>query len=94
LHENEVPDFNIAATITGKVTVCVTLLGCFRAHVVVDFAAWPARAGVAHGPKIVFHSEAKDAFGWHPLTKPEFLRLFVRRQFKFRKIGTLKNRCI
>ena len=54
LHEDEVPDFDIASAVAGKSAIGVALIGRRRAHVVENLAARAARAGVAHGPEILF----------------------------------------
>src|SRR6267378_7520221 len=58
LHEHQVPDFDIASTFAAEFAVGVALIGGCGAHVVVNFAAWPAGTSVTHGPE-VFH-KARD----------------------------------
>ena len=66
LHEDEVPDFDVAATVTGKFAIRVPFVRSRGAHVVMNLAAWPARAGVTHGPEVVLEScDSVDAFLWH-----------------------------
>ncbi len=60
LHENEVPDFDVAAAVAGEFAIGVTLIRGGRAHVVEDFAAWTAGAGVAHRPEVFFQSGNAD----------------------------------
>ncbi len=68
LHEDEVPDFDVAAAVAGKraVSRCAiwrsrVVNGC-DAHIVENFAAGAAGAGVAHGPEIIFQAgNRKDA---------------------------------
>src|SRR6266481_1369764 len=52
LHEHQVPDFDVAAAFAAEFAVGVTLIRGCGAHVVVNFAAWAARAGIAHGPEV------------------------------------------
>ena len=52
LHEDEIPDFDVAAAVAGEFAIGVALIGGRWPHVVVNFAARAAGAGVAHGPEI------------------------------------------
>src|SRR5271165_3257910 len=52
LHEDQIPDFYVAAAIAREFAVSVAFLGGCRLHVVENFAAGAARAGVSHGPEI------------------------------------------
>src|SRR3982074_2984059 len=56
LHEYQIPDFDVASTFAAEFAVGVTLIGGCGAHVVVNFAAWAARAGIAHGPEVFFET--------------------------------------
>ncbi len=56
LHEDEIPDFNVTAAVAGEFTIGVALLGSGRPHVVVNFAARSAGAGVAHCPEVFFQT--------------------------------------
>src|SRR5207237_4575540 len=58
LHENQVPDFDVAAAFAAELAIRVAGIRSRRAHVVVNFAAWAARACIAHGPEILL--EARD----------------------------------
>src|SRR6266700_3859978 len=81
LHEDEVPDFDVAAAITGKFAFGVALLGRGGAHVIMDFAAWAARAGVAHGPEVLFRAwNWNDALCGNALLKPQLSRILVDTQ--------------
>src|SRR5208282_5045437 len=60
LHENEIPDFDVAATVARKFAILVTLIGGSVAHVVVNLAARAAGAGVTHGPEILFEAGNRD----------------------------------
>ena len=81
LHENQVPDFDVAAAIAGKLAVGVSFVRCDGSHVVMNFAARAAGAGVAHGPEIFFQArDGNDALGGNVLAQPQFLRFFVNAQ--------------
>src|SRR5580704_9451915 len=54
LHEDQVPDFDVAAALATEFAVGMALVGGGWAHVVMKFAAGPAGAGIAHGPEIFF----------------------------------------
>ena len=56
LHEDEIPDFDVAAAFAAEFAIGVALIGRRGAHVVVNFAARAAGAGVAHGPEIFFQA--------------------------------------
>ena len=71
LHEDEVPDFDVAAAVAGEGTVGVSLIGSGDAHVVVNLAAGAAGTGVAHLPEIVFQAHLVDAILGHALRNPE-----------------------
>jgi hypothetical protein len=66
LHEDQVPDFDeTAAGVAGKDFVLMARLGRAGTHVVVNFGARAAGAGVAHLPEIVLLVQAEDAFLRH-----------------------------
>ena len=52
LHENQIPDLHVAPAVAAELAIRVARARKPRAHVVVNFAARAARAGVAHGPEI------------------------------------------
>src|SRR5207248_1777253 len=79
LHEDQVPDFDVASAVAGEAAIFVALLGGSRSHVIVDLAAWAAGAGVAHGPEVVFHSQAEDAFFGDSGLHPKLLRIRIAR---------------
>ena len=60
LHEDQIPDFDVAAAVAGESAIGVALIGGSRTHVVMDFAARAARAGVAHGPEIFLQAGNRD----------------------------------
>ncbi len=70
LHEDEVPQLNIASAVAAKLAIRVALVGRRHAHVVVDLAAGTAGAGVAHLPEIVFQAELEDALFRYALAEP------------------------
>ena len=80
LHEDEVPELDVAAAIlrTREGAIRVSERTGSGAKVVVNLGAWPAGAGIAHGPKIVMLIHAKDAVTRHAnILGPDFFRLVV-----------------
>ena len=74
LHEHEVPDLDVAGVVDDR----TTLLAVLRAAVVVDLRAGSTRAGNAHGPVVVLHTEALDlVLGYADLLVPDLRRLIV-----------------
>src|SRR5262249_48319335 len=63
LHENEIPDFDITATLTWKGAVGVSPLAGFGAEVIVNLGAWSTRASVAHLPEVVLLVESDNPVG-------------------------------
>ena len=61
LHEDEVPQLDVAAAVARELAVGVTLLARARPKVVMDFRARTARSGLAHGPEVVLLVQAEDA---------------------------------
>ena len=53
------------------------------AHVVMNFAAWAAGAGVAHLPEVVFRAHLKDAIFRHALRDPEVIGFGIARHTTF-----------
>ena len=61
LHEDQVPQFDVAAAIARKAqSLWPEVAGC-GPEVVMDFRARPAGAGLAHGPEIVLLVQAEDS---------------------------------
>src|SRR5262249_55189773 len=82
LHEDKIPDFNVAAAVAWEFAVGVTLLGRDRSHVVVNFTTRAAGTGVAHGPEIVLKAgDFKDAIRGNVLREPELLCFVVCAEF-------------
>src|ERR1700691_1160057 len=52
LHEHEIPDLDIASAVAAECAVPMAFVGGIRAHVVEDFAARTAGAGIAHSPEV------------------------------------------
>jgi len=82
LHEDEVPDFDEAAAVAREFAFrCGKAVAEIRrggAHVVMNFAAWAARTGIAHGPEIFFQAgDGDDSVCWNPLLEPETLGFFI-----------------
>ena len=66
LHEDEVPNFDEAATaIERKGFVLATFFGSVFAEIVMNFGAGTAGAGFAHLPEVIFFVEAEDAVFGH-----------------------------
>src|SRR5258708_2552783 len=85
LHEDEIPDFNVAAAVAGEFAIGVAEIGGFGAHVVMNLAAWAAWAGVAHGPEVFFQTwNRNDAFRRDVLLQPEFFGFFIHAQRRSR----------
>ena len=81
LHENEIPDFDVAAAIAGEFAIGVALIGGGGTHVVVNFAARAAGTGVAHGPEIFLQAgNCDDAIFRRADFDPETRQLHVARQ--------------
>src|SRR5258708_126215 len=56
LHEYEVPYFNVATAVAGKLALGVAEIGSGGAHVVMNFAARTAGARISHLPEVFFES--------------------------------------
>ena len=54
LHKDKIPDLDVAPAVAAELAIGVTRSGGRRTHVVVNFAARAARAGVTHGPEVLF----------------------------------------
>ena len=78
LHEDEIPDFDVAAAIAGEFAIGVALFGSGGAHVVMDFAARSAGAGIAHGPEVFLQPRnGENAVSGNILRQPKTFRFFV-----------------
>ena len=77
LHEHQIPNLDVPPAIAGERAIRVTLLGRRRTHIVVDLAARPARAGIAHLPEIVFQSHLVDTGFLHALRGPQVVSLDI-----------------
>ena len=78
LHEDEIPDFDVAAAVAGKFAIGVAFFGGGRAHVVENFAARAAGAGIAHGPEIIFEAgNGERCARPEHSAQPELARFFV-----------------
>ena len=63
----------------------MSLVGCCRAHIVVNFAAWTAGACIAHGPEIFFQVwNWNDAVGPRSSRDPKSDGFFIAGQNFFR----------
>ena len=56
LHEDQIPDFDVTAALAGELAIGVALVGRSDTHVIENFAAGAAGAGIAHGPEIIFQA--------------------------------------
>ena len=83
LHEHQIPNLDIAAAVAREVAIRMSLLRRRRAHVVVNFAARTAGAGVAHLPEVVFQPHLKDAVLRHALRSPQVIGFGVALQAAF-----------
>ena len=83
LHEHQIPNLNVAPAVTAKITVFVTFVRCDWPHVVMDFAAWTARTGVAHGPKIVLRPKFVNSMFLYPYVHPLLVSFCVAGYFVF-----------
>ena len=84
LHEDEVPDFDVAAALAGELALSGGALGQLLvaggdAHVVVNLRAGAAGAGVAHLPEVFLHAEFEDALGLDADLEPEVVGFAVAR---------------
>src|SRR6266849_8257526 len=78
LHEHQIPDFDVAATIAGKLAVCVAFVGRRWTHVVVNFAARAARAGIARSEEVFLQAgNGENALSGNILRKPKTFGFFV-----------------
>src|SRR5205823_15087837 len=83
LHEYQVPDFNVPTAVRRaresalRSSRAVPLIRSHRTHVIMNLAARPARPGIAHLPKVVFHTERMNAFFGNTNIKPKLLRFVV-----------------
>src|SRR6185369_11330941 len=76
LHEDVVPDLHEAVAVATDRTVRLAAAD-FRPVVPEYFRAWPAGAGISHGPEIVFFTETIDPVSGDPLLLVPDFRSFV-----------------
>ena len=79
LHEDQIPDFDVAAALAGEGAIGVAGVARRRAHVVIDLAARTAGAGVAHLPEVILHAHLEDAAGGDARVEPVLVGLVVAR---------------
>src|SRR4029077_19995117 len=93
LHEDQIPDFDVAAAIAGELAVGVSFVRCDSPQVVMYFATRSAGAGIAHGPEVFFQSRyGNDALGGNVLAEPKRSRFFIDAQLDSgRDFGAAKN---
>ena len=77
LHEDQVPDLHVAGFVLTEWLV-FSGLRCFDAHVIENLGAWAARAGIAHGPEVVLHSQLMDPL-WRHMVAPKLVGFLVSR---------------
>src|SRR5579863_2673821 len=81
LHENQIPNLDVAATVARKFAVSVAFFGRGRPHVIEDFTARAARAGVAHGPEVFLQSgNRENSIRRNILSEPKASCLFIDAQ--------------
>src|SRR5579864_2534973 len=61
LHENQIPQLDVAAAVAGEAAVGVPLLARRRSQVIVDFRARTAGPRLTHLPEVVAHPQLEDA---------------------------------
>src|SRR5262245_20971028 len=94
LHEDQIPDLDVAAAFAREGTVRMTQLAGFKSKVVMDLRARSARSRLAHLPEVVFFVEPDDAissdartsgpkFGGRVVFSENGHPQFVDRQFEF-----------
>ncbi len=83
LHEDEIPQLDIASAVAAEFAVGVALIGRDHTHVVMNLAARTAGAGVAHLPEIVFQTELEDAVFRYALADPQVVSFGVARHAAF-----------
>src|SRR6185503_15252674 len=59
LHENQIPDLDVTATIARKLAILLSLLAGRGTLVIVEFGTRSTRSGVAHRPEMVLLSNRK-----------------------------------
>ena len=79
LHEDQVPDFDVAGIVVAEGHVDAGGLGGFDAHVVENFGTRAAGAGFAHLPEIVLEPVLEDAILRNAGFDPELLGFVVAR---------------
>src|SRR5215472_11748806 len=85
LHEDKIPNLDVAAAIAGKLAIRVARFGGRRAHVVVHFAVGTAWACVAHGPEVIVHSQRENSTAGKSLSYPPFFSLVIPREVRLRR---------
>src|SRR5205807_1222872 len=81
LHEDEIPNLCDGVARTVDVSGGVFSIARITAHVVMNLAARPARAGLAHLPEIVFAPEAQNPIARRSDLLPKLFGVFVRPNF-------------
>jgi len=79
LHEDQVPDFDVAGVVVAEGLVDSRMFRGFHAHVIEDFGARAAGAGFAHLPEVVFQAVLEDALLGHAGLNPVAPGLVVPR---------------
>src|ERR1043166_1321732 len=81
LHEHQIP--KLSDDVGRAVHVCGAVLGVVGivAHVVMNLAAWAARAGLAHLPEIIFAAKAQNSLFRRAYLFPKLLGIFVWANF-------------
>ncbi len=76
LHEDQVPDLDVAAALAGELALSrgalrQLLVAGLHSHVVMDLRAGSAGSGVAHLPEVFLHPQLEDALGLHTGLAPQ-----------------------
>ncbi len=97
LHEDEVPDFDVAAAVAGEFAIAFAAAGLrgsstARAHVVENFAARAARTGIAHLPEIFLEAgNFDDAIFRRAGLDPERRGVVIGRKFLSAELSAAEN---
>ena len=78
LHKDEIPDLHRrVALAVDPFRMILFRIVRLVAHVIMDLRARPARAGIAHLPKIILAAKAQDPFGFCTDFFPKRARLII-----------------
>ncbi len=93
LHEDEIPDFDVAAAVAGKFAVGVALSRRLPGPCRSGFRCTGRRAGVAHGPEIFFEAgNFADAVFRRADFDPERCRFVIAAAVSVRRVPRRRKR--